>query len=172
MVAYLKTTPNEKTYLEYLHVAQEAEKEEAMEPSHGHTADSMGKPKVMSFFPLRKLKGTQPIKTPAVQLAHLEEGATDDKEGTVSEDPDGLDGMIEEFMVCLTRAVKGAQQEEKCCYHCSSLDHFIRDCLLVKSARKELNLNCKEGMAPKKGAKTALGKVTLSKVPQDRMPKM
>ena len=63
-----------------------------MGPSCGHTADSMGKPKVMSFFPLRKLRGTQPTKTPAVQLTHLEEETTDDEEGTESEDPDGLDG--------------------------------------------------------------------------------
>ena len=52
----------------------------------------MGKPKVTSFFPLRKLKETQPTKTPAVQLTHLEEEATDDEEGAESEDPDGLDG--------------------------------------------------------------------------------
>ena len=112
-----------------------------MEPSHGHTADSTGRPKAMSFFPLRKLQRTQPTKTPAVWLAHLEEEAADDEEGSESEDPDGLDGITEEFMVCLTRAVKDAQQEEKCCYHCSSPDHFIRDCPLVKSARKEPNLN-------------------------------
>ena len=74
-------------------------------------------------------------------------------------------------MVHLTRAVKDAQQDKKCCYHCSSSDHFIRDCLLVKLARKELNLNCKVGTAPKKGAQTPLGKVTLPKVPQDGMPK-
>ena len=55
-------------------------------------------------------------------------------------------------MVHLARAMKDAQQDEKCCYHCSSPDHFIRDCLLVKSARKELNLNHKEKMALKKGA--------------------
>ena len=91
-----------------------------MEPSCGHTADSPAKPKMMRFFPLRKLKGTQPTKTPAVQLVYLEEEATDDKEGADSKDPDGLDGMTKEFMVCLTRAVKDAQQEEKCCYHCSS----------------------------------------------------
>ena len=131
MVAYLKATPNEKTYSDYLHATWEAEKE-TMEPSHGHTADSPAKPKVMSFFPLRKLKGIQPIKTPAVWLAHLEEEAPDNKEGTDSEDPDGLDGMTEKFMVCLTRAVKDAQQDQKCCYHCSSPDHFIRDCPLVK----------------------------------------
>ena len=46
-------------------------------------------------------------------------------------------------MVCLARAVKDAQEDEKHCYHCSSLDHFIRDFPLVKSARKELKLNCK-----------------------------
>ena len=106
-----------------------------MEPSCGHTVDSLAKLKVMSFFPLRKLKGTQLTKTPAVQLAHLDEEATNDEEGTDSEDPDGLDVMSEEFMEHLTRAVKDPQQEEKCCYHCTSLEHFIRDCPLVKSAR-------------------------------------
>ena len=90
------------------------------------------------------MKGTQPTKTPAVCLAHLEEEAVDDEESTESEDSDGLDGMTEEFMVHLARTVKDAQQEERCCYHCNSLDHFIRDCPLVKSARKELNLNYKE----------------------------
>ena len=40
------------TYLDYLHAAWEAKKEEIMEPSHGHTADSLAKPTVMSFFPL------------------------------------------------------------------------------------------------------------------------
>ena len=87
-----------------------------MEPPHGYTADSLAKPKVTSFFPLRKLKGTQPTKTPAVQLLHLEEEATNDEEGADSEDPDGLDGVTKVFMVCLTRAVKDAQQEEKHCH--------------------------------------------------------
>ena len=172
MVAYLKATPGEKTYSDYLHGAWEAEKEEAMEPSCAHTVDSMGKPKMTSFFPLRKLKETQPTKTPAVWLAHLEEEAADDEEGTESEDPYDLDGMTEEFIVCLARAVKDTQQEEKCCYHCSSLEHFIRDCPLVKSATTELHLNCKEGMALKKGAWTPLVKVTLPKASLDRMPKL
>ena len=79
-----------------------------MEPSCSHNVDSPAKPKAMSFFPLRKLKGTQPTKTPVVQLAHLEEEAPDDEEGTDSEDPDGLDGMTEEFIICLARAVKDA----------------------------------------------------------------
>ena len=75
-------------------------------------------------------------------------------------------------MVYITRAMKDAQQDEKCCYHCSSLDHFIRDCPLVKLARKEPNLNCKEGMVLKKGAQTPLGKVTPPKASQDRTPKV
>ena len=58
--------------------------------------------------PLRKLKQTQPTKTHAVWLAHLEEEATDDEEGADSKDPDGLGGMTKEFMVYLARAVKDA----------------------------------------------------------------
>ena len=34
MVVYLKASTNEQTYYDYLQVVQEAEKEEAMEPSH------------------------------------------------------------------------------------------------------------------------------------------
>ena len=52
MVAYLKASANEKTYSDYLHTAREAEKEEAMEPSHSQNADKPSKPKVISFFPL------------------------------------------------------------------------------------------------------------------------
>ena len=63
MVAYLKTSTNEKTYSDYLHAAQEAEKEEAMEPSHSQTIASTSKSKAMSFFPLQKLKGSQPTAT-------------------------------------------------------------------------------------------------------------
>ena len=171
MVAYLKATPNKKTYSDYLHAAWEAEKEEMMEPSCSHTAGSPTKHKATSFFPSRKLKGNEPTKTAAVWLAHLEEEASDDEEGTDSEDPDGLDGMTEEFMVHLAKAVKDAQQGGKHCYHCSSPDHFIREYPLVKSARKEPNLNCKEGTTVMKGAWTPLGKVTLPKAPQGRMLK-
>ena len=52
MVAYLKAGTNEKTYSDYLWAVREAEKEEAMEPSCFQAADSMSKPKVMSFFSL------------------------------------------------------------------------------------------------------------------------
>ena len=37
MVAYLKASTNERTYSDYLWPVREAEKEEAMEPSHNQT---------------------------------------------------------------------------------------------------------------------------------------
>ena len=52
MVACLKASTNEKMYSDYLLVVREAEKEEAMEPSHNWTVDNQNKPKVTSFFPL------------------------------------------------------------------------------------------------------------------------
>ena len=101
MVAYLKASTNEKTYSDYLWAVREAEKEEAMEPSHSQTTNNTAKSKVMSFFPLQKLKGTQPAKVPTVQLVHLEEESTEKEEGTESEDPNGIEGVTEEFIVCL-----------------------------------------------------------------------
>ena len=91
MVAYLKASTNEKTYSDYLQVVREAEKEEAMEPTHSLTTNNMAKPKVMSFFPLQKLKGTQPTKTPAVCVVHLEEEDSNKEGGTESEDPNGIE---------------------------------------------------------------------------------
>ena len=131
MVAYLKASTNEKTYSDYLHAAREAEKEEAMEPSCSQTATTTSKPVAMSFFPLWKLMGSQPTKTPTVHVAHLEEEDTGKEECADSEDPEGMEGIIKEFIVCLARTVKDTQQEEKHCYHCSSLDHFIQAFPLV-----------------------------------------
>ena len=109
-----------------------------MEPSWSQIADKTAKPKVTSFFPLWKLKGTQPsVKTPAVYLAHLQEENTEEDEQVNSKDPDSTEGVMEEFMVHLVRAVKDTQKEEKCCYHFSSLNHFIRDCPLVKTLRTD-----------------------------------
>ena len=125
---------------------------------------------MMSFFLLQKLKGTQPTRTPAVWVAHLEEEGAD-KGGTESEDPNGIEGVTEEFIVHLARAVKDAQQEEKHCYHCSSLDHFIHECQLVKASRTATHLNWKEGTALEKGAWTPQVKVAKPKVPQEGMPK-
>ena len=52
---------------------------------------------------------------------------------------------MEEFMVWLARAVKDAQMDERCCYHCSSPEHFIHNCLLMKTARDKKQLNRKGG---------------------------
>ena len=133
MVAYLKASPQEKTYSDYLQTIREAKKEDSIEPSQNHTIDNTGKSKLTSFLPLQKLKGTQPaVRTATVHLAHVEEESADKDEGVDSEDPDSIKGVIGEFMVHLARAMKDAQKEEKCCYHYSSLDHFIHDCPLVK----------------------------------------
>ena len=171
MVVYLKASTNEKTYLDNLQAAREAEKEKVMEPSHSQTTDNTSKPKVMSFFHLQKLKGNQPTKTPAVHVVHLEEEDSDKEGGTESEDPNGIEGVTEEFIVHLARAVKEAQQEEKCCYHCSSVENFICKCPLVKASRTATPLNQKEGMALEKGALTPQVKVAKPKAPQDGMHK-
>ena len=44
MVAYMKASTNKKMYSDYLHVVQEAEKEEAMELSHGQTVAVQASP--------------------------------------------------------------------------------------------------------------------------------
>ena len=94
----------------------------------------------MRFFPLWKLKGTQHTKTP-VRVVHLEEEGSDEEVGAENEDPDGIDGVTEEFIVHLARTVKEAQQDEKHCYHCSSMEHFICECLLVKASWSATHLN-------------------------------
>ena len=166
MVAYLKASTNKKTYSNYLQVVREAQKEEVMEPSHSQTADNPTKPKVMSFFPLQKLKGSQPVKTPTEWGAHLEEDSTD-KESAESDDPNGIEGVTEEFIMCLARAVKEAQQDEKCCYHYSILEHFICKCPMGKASRTANHLNQKEGTALEKGTQTPQVKVAKPKVPQE-----
>ena len=158
MVAYLKVGPQVRTYSDYLRAAREAEKEDLIElpqSSRTQTADSPTKPRNTSFFPLRKLKGNQPLpKKPAVHLAHLEEEDVGNGKDPASDDPGGIEGVTEEFMVQLARAVKDAQADEKRCYHCSSPEHFIHNCPLVKTSRDKKLLNGKEGMASTKGAWT------------------
>ena len=132
MVAYLKVGPQVRTYSDYLRATREAEKEDSIELSQSPRApatDGPSKLRATSFFPLRKLKGSQPFtKKPAICLAQLEEEGTNDGEDPESDDPDGIKGVTEEFMVRLARAVKDAQMDEKHCYHCSSPEHFIRNC--------------------------------------------
>ena len=66
--------------------------------------------------------------------------------------PMELMGLLRNLWCVLQGAVKDAQTEEKCCYHCSSLEHFIHNCPLMKTLRGKLQLNGKEGMVSKKGA--------------------
>ena len=129
--------------------------------------DGPSKPRATSFFPLRKLKGNQPFtKKPAVHLTQLEEAGTDHGEGPESDNPDGINRVTKEFMVRLARVVKDAQVDEKHCYHCSSPEHFIRNCLLMKATRDKKQLNGKEGMVMVKGAWTPPKPANATKSPQ------
>ena len=127
MVTSLKAITNEKTYSDYLWVVWEVEKEEMMETSWSSATASTSKPRAPSFFPLQKFNGSQLAQTPSVWMAHLEEKSTDEEEGIDNEDPDGIEGMTEDFIVHLARKVKDAQQMEKHYYHYESPDHFICD---------------------------------------------
>ena len=89
-----------------------------------------------------------------------------------SEDPNGIEGVMEKFMVCLARAVKDDQKEKKCCYHCSSLDHFINDCPLGKNIENGFTFKPQGWMAPKKGAWNPQMKVTTSMMPPEGAPKV
>ena len=156
MVAYLKVGPQVRTYSDYLRATREAEKEDTIELSQSPRAlvtDGPSKLRATSFFPLRKLKGNQPFtKKPAMHLTQLEEEGADDGKDPESDDPDGIEGVTEEFMVRLARAVKDAQADEKCCYHCNSPEHFIRNCPLMKATRDKKQLNGKEGTGNGEGS--------------------
>ena len=170
MVAYLKVGPQVRTYSDYLRATREAEKEDSIELSWSPrvpATDGPSKLRATSFFPLRKLKGSQPfMKKPTIHLAQLEEEGANDGEDPESNDPDGIEGVTKEFMVWLARAVKDAQTDEKHCYHCSSPEHFIRNCPLMKAARDKKQLNGKEGMAMVKGAQTPPKLANTMKSPQ------
>ena len=170
MVAYLKAEPQVRTYSDYLRAAREAEKEDSIELSCSPrvpATDGPSKLRATSFFPLRKLKGSQPFtKKPAICLAQFEEEGTEDGEDLESDNPDGINGVNEEFMVWLARAVKDAQMDEKCCYHCSSPEHFICNCPLMKTAKDKKQLNGKEGTAMVKGAWTPPKSANVAKSPQ------
>ena len=105
-----------------------------------------------------------------MHLAHLEEEDAGNDKGPESDDPGGIKGVTKEFMVHLARAVKDAQSDEKHCYHCSSLEHFIHNCLLVKISRDKKQLNGKEGMAWMNGAWTPPTMTSTAKSPQMEAP--
>ena len=95
MVAYPKVGLQVRMYSDYLRAAREAEKEDSIELSQSlgfQMTDGLSKPRTTSFFPLRKLKGNQPLsKKPAICLAQVEEEDAVDGEDLESDDPDGID---------------------------------------------------------------------------------
>ena len=103
MVAYLKAGLQVRMYSEYLRAAREAEKEDTIELSQSsrfQMSNGPSKPRTTSFFPLRNLKGNQPLsKKPTIHLAQLEEEEADDSEDLESADPGGIEGVMEEFMI-------------------------------------------------------------------------
>ena len=99
---------------------------------------------------------------------HLGEEDASDDEDQESDDPGGIEGVTEEFMACLARAVKDAQADEKCCYHCSSPEHFILNCPLIKTSSEKKQLNGKEGTASVKVAWTPLTTINAMKSPQTK----
>ena len=170
MVAYLKVGPQVRTYSDYLRATREAEKEDSIELSQSsrtQATDGPAKPRTTSFFPLRKLKGNQPFpKKPAICLVQLEEEDANNGKDPESDNPNGTEGVMEEFMVQLARGVKDAQVDERHCYHCNIPEHFIRNCLLMKTARDKKQLNGKEGMVMTKGAWTPPKAMNTLKSPQ------
>ena len=104
-------------------------------------------------------------------LVHLEEEDTGRDKDKGSNEPNGIEGVTEEFMVHLVRAVKTPKWREKCCYHCSSLEHFICKCLLMKTLMENTQLNGKEGMVLKKGAKTLQQQPSHQRTSRQRFPR-
>ena len=76
-----------------------------------------------------------------MRAVHLEEVGSNEEVDAMNKDPNGINGVTEEFIVHLARAVKEAQQDEKHCYHCTSMEHFIRECPLVKASKSATHLN-------------------------------
>ena len=95
----------------------------------------------------RKLKGTQPShRLPAVRGSRPgggEHQAVMRRKVLRSEDPNGIKGVTEEFIVHLARGVKDAQAGRRnAWYHCEQpREPLTRDCpLLVKASRSGLNI--------------------------------
>ena len=109
---------------------------------------------------------------PVVQLAHLEEEDAGRDKDEESDDLGRIEGVTKELMVHLARVVKDKQVEEMHCYHCSSLEHFIHNCPLIKTLRENTQLNGMEGMASKKGAQTPPAIVSTPKNLQMEVPKV
>ena len=74
LVAYLKAGLQVRTYSDYLRAAHEAKKEDSIELLQGSrapTTNNPPKPRTTSFFPLRKLKGNQPLLKSLLYVWHI-----------------------------------------------------------------------------------------------------
>ena len=156
MVAYLKVGPQVRTYSDYLRATREAEKEDSIKLSQNsriQVAGGLSRPGTAGFFPLGKLKGNQPFsKRPTIWLVQLEEEDSDNGVDPESDDPDGIEGVVEEFMVWLAGAVGDAQTDGGHCCHCSIPECFVCGCLLVRTAGDGRQLDGREGAVMMKGA--------------------
>ena len=103
-----------------------------------------------------------------MHLAHLEEEDTSDDEDPESDDPGRIEGVTEEFMVCLARAVKDSKADEKCCYHFSSPEHFIHNCPLVKTSRDKKTVKQEGGDGIDEGSLDPLNNDKCHEEPPDR----
>ena len=148
---------------------KEAKKLEVMEASRSLPKASTSRLRVMSFFSLWKLKGSQPAITSSKQVACLEEESADEEKYINSDGQDSIEGITKEFIVCLARAVKLLNRQRHAVMT-GSPDHFICDCPLLAGAWADPPLNWREGMAPRKEAQAPQGKVTMLKVSQDGTP--
>ena len=152
--------------------AWEAEKEEVMETSQSLALASMSKPKVTSFFPLWKLKGSQLTISPSSKGGTLKEKSANEEEGVDSEDPDDIKGVTEKFIAHLARTVKDTQQMEKHCYHCDSPDHFIHDCPQLAETKADCTFKLERGDSTEEGRPNPSRKDGHTKgAPEHGMPK-
>ena len=176
MVTYLKVGLQVRTYSDYLRATLEAEKEDSIElplGSRAQTTDNPPKPRTTSFFLIRKLKGNQPLpKKACCMFGTFRRRRCQQwwrsRESQSQQDQRGNRGVYGSFGKGCKRC---PQADVKHCYHCNSPEHFIHNCLLVKTSREKKELNGKEGMASLKGAQTPPATATATKSPQTEAAK-
>ena len=175
MVAYLKASPQEKTYSDYLWAAREVEKEDSTELSQStQNQKPITQPNLgwLVSSPCGSLRGPSwHLKHPPCTWHTWKRRVPRRTKKWKMRIPMVSTESLRSFTVHLAGARKDAQVEEKCCYHCSSLEHFICDFLLVRALRANMQLNCKEGMVPKKGVQAPQTKATIPKTPRRRPPR-
>ena len=174
MVAYLKVGTQVRTYSDYLRAIREAEKEDLIElpqSSRTQTADAPPNQGLLASSPWANLRATSHFQKASCPLGTFGGRGC----GWWQRPREWWSwwnwGVTKEFMVQLAKAVKDTQADEKHCYHCSSPEHFICNCPLVKTSRDKKQLNGKEGMASMKGAWTPLATISTMKSPQMEAPK-